>query len=472
MNIQFGTDGWRAIIGREFTTANVARIASGTALWALKQQDKDAIVVGHDCRFAGELFAGTTARVLTAHGIKVYMADGFVSAPMISMAARDLGCILGVFITASHNPPLYNGYKLKGHYGGPLLEQQVREVETFIPDTYEGDINHEGFEQEQKDGLFESVDLETMYCDYLEGKFDLDAMRNSGMKFAFDAMYGSGQNVMRRLFPDIMLVHCERQPLFGGIAPEPLAKNLQAFSQLIREDGHIDCGLAVDGDADRTALMDGMGNYIDSHHVILLLIQYLHHHKGYEGKVATGFSSTVKIGTLCKHYGIPLDVVKIGFKHICGIMLNEQVIVGGEESGGIAVAGHLPERDGIFNGLLIWEAMVKTGKTLRELIREIYDITGSFAFERSDLRVSKDDKRRILKNCKDGTYQSFGPYQVIKTEDLDGYKFYLSDSRWFMIRASGTEPLLRTYAEGEDQDTALHILKSGYKTLFPDGATS
>ncbi len=468
MDIKFGTDGWRAIIAREFTTANVARIAAGTALWALNKKKSPAIVVGHDCRFAGELFAGTVARVLTNHGVKVYMANGFVSAPMVSMATKNLGCTLGVFITASHNPPLYNGYKLKGHYGGPLLEREIGEVEAMIPRSYEGDISHEIFDREITNGLFEYVDLESMYCKYLENKFDIESIRKSGLRFAFDAMYGSGQNVMRNLFPDIKLLHCERQPLFGGIPPEPLAKNLKEFSDLIRQDGKIDCGLAVDGDADRTALLDDKGNYIDSHHVILLLIQYLHNYKKITGKVATGFSSTVKIGALCKHYNIPLDVVQIGFKHICGIMLEEQVIVGGEESGGIAVAGHIPERDGIFNGLLIWEAMVKTGKSLRELIDEIYAITGHFAFERSDLILTEKDKQRILKNCRDEVYSAFGPYKVIRTETLDGFKYYFSDNQWLMIRASGTEPLLRTYAEGEDRETALHILKNGYDTLLND----
>ncbi|TVR41495.1 MAG: phosphoglucomutase/phosphomannomutase family protein [Bacteroidia bacterium] len=464
--IKFGTDGWRAIIAKDFTTGNVARIAEGTALWALKQDDSPTIMLGHDCRFGGELFTETVAKVLTRHGIKVFMAGSFVTAPMISMGTRDTGSVLGVFITASHNPPLYNGYKLKGHYGGPLLEEQVLEVEALIPDRYTEDPDQVRLDTLQKEGLLEYIDLESAYCEYLEQRFDLDAIRNSGMGFAFDAMYGSGQNVMRRLFPDIMLLHCERQPLFDGIPPEPLARNLKAFSEAIRLNGRIDCGLAVDGDADRTALMDNRGRYIDSHHVILLLIQYLHHYKKKTGKVATGFSSSVKIHKLCEIYGIPLEVVKIGFKHICGIMLEEEVLVGGEESGGIAVSGHIPERDGIYNGLIIWEAMVKTGKTLTELIDEIYTLTGSFAFERSDLTISKEDKERITDNCKHDKYRRFGKYIVQKQETLDGFKYYFSDSQWLMIRPSGTEPVLRTYAEGKDRDEALDILKAGYETIM------
>ncbi len=464
--IKFGTDGWRAIIAREFTTANVARIAQGTAAWALKNNPEASVVVGHDCRFGGELFAETVARVLAMNKVRVIMATTFVTAPMVSMATRGQGATLGVFITASHNPPMYNGYKLKGSYGGPLMDHQVREVEALIPGRCPEYDNDMPLGDIREQGLLEFADLEGMYCRFLEEQFDLGALRNSGLQFAFDAMYGSGQNVMRRLFPDIALLHCERQPLFDGIPPEPLARNLRSFSKLISESGQIDCGLAVDGDADRTALMDNQGNYIDSHHVILLLIHYLHRYKKKTGRVVMGFSSSVKINKLCQAYGIPLETVKIGFKHICRIMLSEEVLVGGEESGGIAVGGQLPERDGILNGLLIWEAMLHTGKSLRGLIEEIYAITGPFAFERADLSISQKDKDRIVKNCREGAYDRFGKYVVKRTETLDGYKYYFSDSQWLMIRPSGTEPVLRTYAEGATPREASQILKAGHQTLL------
>lgn len=464
--IKFGTDGWRAIIAKEFTVDNVARIAAGTAAWALKQAKQPSVVLGHDCRFGGELFVETVAKVLSQYQIKVYLASTFVSAPMISMGTLRTGSVLGVFITASHNPPLYNGYKLKGSYGGPLLEEQILEVESMIPDQYAGNLDDINTGELRKQGMLEDIDLESMYCNYLEERFDLDAIRNANMHFAFDAMYGSGQGVMQRLFPGILLMHCQRQPLFDGIPPEPLAKNLKAFSDAIVAAGNIDCGLAVDGDADRTALMDGKGQYIDSHHVMLLLIHYLHQVKQRRGKVAAGFSSSVKIKTLCEAFNIPLDIVKIGFKHICGIMLKEEVLMGGEESGGIAVAGHLPERDGIYNGLLIWEAMVKTGKTLTELIDQVYAITGAFAFERADLKISPGDKERIVENCKKNTYRQFGKYVVQKTENLDGFKYYFSDSQWLMIRPSGTEPLLRTYAEGKTREEALDMLRACYQTIM------
>ncbi|MDX9942161.1 MAG: hypothetical protein RBS53_08060 [Bacteroidales bacterium] len=464
--IKFGTDGWRAVIAKDFTTDNVARVAKATARWALNRQADPAVVVGHDCRFGGELFARVTAKVLASHDIKVYLATDFVSTPMISLGVLKHKAFLGVVITASHNPPEYNGYKLKGHFGGPLLEEDIREVETFLPETNTIELDDISLEALVDKGLVEYVDLETMYCNYLEEKFDLNAIRASHWNFAFDAMYGSGQNVMRRLFPDITLLHCERQPLFDGIPPEPLLRNLEEFSEVIRLSQNIDCGLAVDGDADRIALFDDKGNYIDSHHVILLLIHYLNHYKKLNGKVATGFSSTVKINKLCDAYSLPLEIVKIGFKHIAGLMLEENILVGGEESGGIAVTGHIPERDGIFNGLVIWEAMVNTGKSLREFINEVYAITGSFAFERSDLKLDEPDKERIVENCEKKMYAEFGPWKVLHEENLDGFKYYFSDSQWFMIRPSGTEPVLRTYAEGHTREEALAILQAGYETIM------
>jgi phosphomannomutase len=466
MNIKFGTDGWRAVIAKEFTVENVARVSEAVAKWLLQKKDNPAVIIGHDCRFAGELFTETVAKVMAINNIKVFMAEGFVSTPMISLGVLKYECDLGIVITASHNPPEYNGYKLKGSYGGPLLEKEIHEVEELIPEKFNTDLDEIRIEELVKQGRVEITDLETYYCNYLEEKFDLDAIRNSDLEFAFDAMYGSGQNVMRRLFPNITLMHCERQPLFDGIPPEPLHRNLREFSEMIKLAENIDCGLAVDGDADRIALYDHKGNYVDSHHTMLLLIHYLYKYKKQNGKVATGFSSTVKINKLCKEYDLPLEIVKIGFKHICELMLTEDILMGGEESGGIAVAGHIPERDGIYNGIIIWEAMVKTGKSLRELIQEIYDITGGFAFERRDLKIPQEDKERIVENCKNNVYKNFGPYKVEKVETLDGFKYYFNDHEWLMIRPSGTEPVLRTYSESASQEKAIEILDYGYDTIM------
>lgn len=470
MKIKFGTDGWRATIAKEFTVDNVARITSGVAQWmhnnSVNLAGKEGVVVGHDCRFAGELFAETVAKVLINNGIKVYLAKGFVSTPMISFGTVQMNACLGIIITASHNPPADNGYKLKGHYGGPLLPENVTEIEALIPESNEINVDEISFEKAKKDGLLKYLSLETMYCDHVEKNFDLDAIRNSKMNFAYDAMYGAGQNVMKRLLPEAILFRCEHNPTFYGIAPEPILKNLLAYSDFIKKIGDIDIGLATDGDADRIGLMDGKGNFVDSHHIMLLLIHYLCKYKGMKGKVATGFSSTVKIKTLCDYYGLPLDIVPIGFKYICGIMIKEDVLMGGEESGGIAIKGHIPERDGIWIGLTLLEFMAKSGKTLEGLIEEVYEIVGEFAFERIDLRLPEKQKSEIVKNCEAGIYKNFGEYKIKRVDTMDGFKYILNDYEWVMIRPSGTEPVLRTYSESNSSEHAKDILKATHEAIL------
>lgn len=460
LEIKFGTDGWRAAIAKEFTVENVARIAQGTANWVAEQKLPLVAVVGHDCRFGGPMFAETVAKVFLQNGFEVHLAEGPVTTPMVSLGAKELNTGIGVIITASHNPPTDNGFKLKGNHGGPLLEADVKAVEKHIPDSYDFELDAIDLDSYRETGKLKTAELEDLFVAKVEANFDLDTIRNSGLEFAYDAMYGSGQFVMRRLFPEITFVHCEHNPLFDGTPPEPILKNLGEFQEIIKLSGDIDCGLANDGDADRIALFDGEGNYVDSHHILLLLIHYLHKVKGWSGKVGTGFSSTVKINHMCEKYGLELEVVKIGFKHLCGIMITEDVLVGGEESGGIAVKGHIPERDGIWNGLVVWEFMAKSGKSLRELIQEVYDEVGEFAFERNDLRIPQKLKEEIVAKCAAGEFDHFGKYKVQKIDDLDGWKYWLSDHEWVMIRPSGTEPVLRTYAEAKTREDALAILEA------------
>ncbi len=466
--IKFGTDGWRAIIAKDFTVENVTRVAEATADWLLKQKKNPSVTVGHDCRFGGKLFAETVAKVMGVKGVKIFLADGFVSTPMISMGTLMYKCDVGIIITASHNPPSYNGFKLKGSYGGPLTPSNVQEIEDIIKEKLTVDTEKISLKELTEKGLIQMVDLETDYVKHVEKNFDLDAIRKSSMNFAYDAMYGSGQNVIKRLFPDITMLHCDDNPGFHGQAPEPIHKNLIEFSELIKKSGKIDCGLVTDGDADRIGLYDNEGNFVDSHHIILLLIHYLHKYKGMSGKVCTAFSTTPKVEKLCKYYGLECETVKIGFKYICEIMIHEDVLLGGEESGGIAIKGHLPERDGIWMGLVIWEFMAKSGKTLTELMKEVDDIVGAFAFERSDLNLTEDVKNKIVSNTAHGVYKNFGKYVVKRVEDLDGYKYFFDDENreWLLIRASGTEPVLRTYAESSSRENAFSILKAAEETLL------
>ena len=464
--IKFGTDGWRAIIAKEYTVDNVARVAKGTAEWLKKNTENPSVVIGHDCRFGGKMFAETTAKILAVNNIKVYLAKSFVSTPMVSLGTVRLSASLGVVITASHNPPAYNGFKLKGSYGGPLLPKNVQEVEELIPEINQTDLDAINIDTLIEENKVELVDLEEMYIQHVEANFDLDAIRNSNMNFAYDGMYGAGQNVMRKLLPDITFLHCEDNPGFEGTAPEPIHRNLQEFSELIKlSDGEINCGLATDGDADRIGLYDSNGNFVDSHHLILLLIKYLVEEKGFSGKVVTAFSVSPKIKKICDHFELEHEVVKIGFKYVAEIMLKYDVLLGGEESGGIAVKGHIPERDGVWMGLIIWEYMVKSGKSLEDLIAEVYEIVGSFSFERIDLHLTEEKKNTIMENCKNGAYSNFGNYAVTNIESVDGYKYFFDHDQWIMIRPSGTEPVLRTYAESSSSEKAFDILKTVHKAF-------
>jgi phosphomannomutase len=458
--IKFGTDGWRAIIAEHYTVENVARVSFATGLWLKQNFENPAVIIGHDCRFAGELFVETTAKVLLSQGIEVKMATGFVSTPMISLAAKEYDCSVGIIITASHNPPSYNGFKLKAFYGGPLSPEKVQEIEDIIPDENPVDLAAIDLS-----GKIEIKDIETLYVNHIAKNFDLDAIRNSGMNLAFDAMYGSGQNVLKRILPNTHMLHCEHNPSFYGQAPEPIAKNLKELEAFIKERGNIDCALVVDGDADRIGLYNGKGEFIDSHHIILLLIHYLVKYKQMTGKVVTAFSATPRVGVMADHYNLESDIVKIGFKYIAGMMVTEDVLLGGEESGGIAVKGHIPERDGIWMGLIIWEFMAKSGKTLDELIAEVYEIVGPFQFERNDLHITEELKQKIVANCKNNAYTSFGKYTVKSVGTIDGWKFFFDENRWLMIRASGTEPVLRTYAEAPTLDEVREILKACEETI-------
>lgn len=459
--IQFGTDGWRAVIAREYTFRNVARLSSAVAKWAKQKEEKPKIVIGYDCRFSGKLFAEMAARVFVYHEIQVFLSPSFVSTPAVALAARDMDCVCGVVITASHNPPSYNGYKLKGNFGGPMQEKDLKEIESLIPDELDFDPDHISLESD----FCSIADLEERYLEAIRKRFDIAAMRSSGLNIAVDTMFGSGQNVWRKLFPEATLVHAEVNPTFNGVSPEPVLKNLAEFRDYLKGHDGYDLGIANDGDADRIALFDGKGNYIDSHHIILLLTHYLAGYKKMNGKVVTAFSSVSKIADLCKYYQLPLDIVKIGFKHASKIMIAEEVMLAGEESGGIALNDHVPERDGIWSALTIMEFMLNEKKSIGELIDEVYTLVGSFHYQRKDLRIPQNKKEEIVSKCKNNEYKRFGDFEVQKVETLDGFKYWLSDDSWVMIRPSGTEPVLRVYVQGTGEQNGNKILESTLQTL-------
>lgn len=460
--IKFGTDGWRAIIAQDYTVENVKRVAEATALW-LKKNGGSKVVIGHDCRFGGQLFAETATKVLLAHGIKVHLAKGFVSTPMVSLGVVKTKADLGVVITASHNPPSYNGYKLKSKLGGPMVPVNIAEVEAALPE--QCTIELPDLSQMLEEGMLNYIDLESIYIKHVEEKFDLESIRKADFKVAYDAMYGAGQRAMQAILPDAVLLHCDDDPSFKGQAPEPIHRNLGELSETIKNDSSITVGIANDGDADRIGMYDEDGKFVDSHHILLLLLLYMHKYKGESGKVVITFSVTNKMKKLAALYGLECEVTKIGFKYIAEIMTKEDVVVGGEESGGLAVKGHIPERDGIWIGLLILEFMAKTGKSIKELIQEVYDLVGSFSYDRDDLHLKEEEKQAIITNCKESKYTKFGKFNIESVETIDGFKFNLGNDSWVMIRPSGTEPVLRVYAQAPTPEEVREVLNATHTAL-------
>lgn len=455
--IKFGTDGWREIIAHNYTVENVKRVAHATAKWAKTLNKGNKMVVGFDCRFGGRMFAENTAKVLADNGFEVHMSPSFVSTPMVSLANVKLGAAAGIIITASHNPASYNGFKIKADFGGPALPEEISKIESLIED--QAPIGGKSFEEHVEEKNIQYSDFESLYEKHVRSNFNVELI-GSNPTMAYDAMYGAGQNVIRTLLPNAALINCEHNPGFNNIAPEPILKNLAELSFRIHSDEELKSGLATDGDADRIGFFGANGQFVDSHHIILLLMKYLKEVKGMTGKVVKSFSVSNKIQLMAEKLGLETITTKVGFKYICKYMVEDDVLIGAEESGGIAIKGHVPERDGIWIGMVLWQYMAETGKTVEELIQEVYDMVGPFAVERYDLHVTDDLKSQIISNCSNGTYTEFGPYKVENTEDLDGFKYHLNDGQWVMIRPSGTEPVLRVYAESTDTDAAIQILET------------
>lgn len=454
--IKFGTDGWRAIIADDYTVENVSRVAEATGKWMVSKGFVSA-VIGYDCRFGGEMFAKVSAAILAECGIRVILSDSFVSTPMVSLGVVKEKADMGIVITASHNPPSYNGFKLKSAYGGPTIPSQIAEVEAMIPE--KAGMDHSSYEAHFSSGKIRKADLQTMYEQHVRDHFDMDAIRRSGYRFAYDSMYGAGQEVMYRLFPEMIHLHRDYNPSFHGQAPEPIDRNLSELAEIVADNPTLMLGIAHDGDADRIGMFDENGHFVDSHRILLLLLRYLFEYKKLTGKVVVTFSVTDKMETLARHYGLDFEVTRIGFKYIAEIMTTESVLVGGEESGGLAVAGHIPERDGVWNAMVILEYMALTGKKLTELLGSLYDIVGAFAYDRDDLHLTEQLKQSVIDRCKHSSISQIGEFTVDRMEDLDGFKFFLNDGLgWVMIRPSGTEPVLRVYAQGPDAESVRRIL--------------
>jgi phosphomannomutase len=352
MPIKFGTDGWRAIIAEGYTFENLTRVARATARWLYATYGATvSVVIGHDTRFMGRAFAEHVACVLASHGVRVRFAETFVTTPAVSWATLEYGANAGIVITASHNPPHYNGYKLKADFGGPADPAMVAAVEAELANLDSDAPEIRPFAALSEEGVIESFDLSAAYLDLLRERLDIEAIQQSDFIIAHDAMFGAGQGVVSALLGSdhVIELHSEVNPGFHGQAPEPIERNLSELSALVVREGCA-VGLANDGDADRIGMVDERGRFVTSHEILALLVKYLHEERGLRGAIVKTFSTTHLLNKMAAAYGLPIETLPIGFKYIAPKMVEQDVLVGGEESGGIAVKGHLPERDGIYIG--------------------------------------------------------------------------------------------------------------------------
>lgn len=463
--IVFGTDGWRGEIARDFTFENLHKVALATVNY-LKQSKKPntSVVIGYDTRFLSKEFAHEIALIFTSNGIIVHLTNTFASTPMVSFHTKQKGSDIGIVITASHNPPIYNGYKIKGRFGGPAPPEEVQKVEAelqnikrvpkfkFKPwDTYVGNR------------LIRPFDAREPYIRYIKKKIDIDLIRSKNFKILFDPMYGAGQGILKLLIPNITEIHNEINPSFGELHhPEPVPENLHTLFDLMKT-GKYDIGIATDGDADRLGVVDHEGNFVDSHRVFMILLKYLYEVRGKKGAVAKTVSLTSMVDKYCEKNNIPLFETPVGFKHIAKLMNEHKILIGGEESGGLGTIIHIPERDGIFNALLLLEVMATRKMSLKELSDELDKEFGPHRYWRRDVRVSEQEKRALLRACAKGPIK-IGKYIVNKIDTKDGYKFYFDDA-WLLIRPSGTEPLIRFYAEASSMSIVNELLESAMKLL-------
>ncbi len=460
-SIKFGTDGWRAVIADDFTFANLDRVALATARYFKKHRKiRNGIVIGYDARFMSREFAERSAQVLAENGIKVKLAATIVSTPMVSLLTKLDNAAGGIVITASHNPAKYNGFKIKGDFGGPAHPEMIAKVEADLAKVMK--LKSVPAPKFSIDQLVEKkkvarIDMRQRYLIDLATKIDLNRIKNSGIKIIYDVMYGAGQGVLDEVLPGIRQIHHTFNPSFAGVNPEPLASNLTELMQTISAGGY-DIGIATDGDADRIGAVDEKGKFVDSHRIFSLLLKYLYEQKGLRGDVVKSFSVTQMVDDQCKKYGLQMLETPIGFKYICRMMTERDVLIGGEESGGLGVKGHIPERDGIFLGLMLCEIMAVRGKKLSELVQELMDEFGQHEFKRIDLHITEREKISIMRKYQKGI-KEIGGYRVTGRKDTDGFKFFV-EGGWVLVRASGTEPLIRFYAEGSSVTMVDQLLQA------------
>lgn len=460
-DIKFGTDGWRGVIADDYTFENVRRVAGAVAAYILKNEDPArGVVIGYDTRFGSRRFAEASAQVIARAGIPVKLANDYTPTPALSYAVKNLGAAGGVMITSSHNPWNWNGVKFKATYGGSATPAIIGQIEAEVS---------AGAMPKGAPAKIEEVDFKPAYVAAITRFADLDKIAKAGFKFAIDCMYGAGRNVLSDIFQQRGIAHVqirsEVNPLFPGINPEPIEPHVRMLQETVVKEG-CHAGFVTDGDADRIGAAAEDGSFVDSHKVYSVLLQWLLTRKDWPGDVVRAFNTTRMLDRIAARHGRKLIECGIGFKYICDLMMERQILVGGEESGGIGIQRHLPERDGLLNSLLLANVMADEGKSLGQLVAALQKEYGPHYYSRRDLTVSNDVKEAAIARAADRGTTALGRFKILRKENLDGIKFFLDApirnhgaEAWLLLRSSGTEPLMRIYSEASSPELVQELLE-------------
>ena len=462
--IKFGTDGWRAVIAADFTFANVARVAQAAAdYWTANpvRATEKKVIVGYDRRFLSDAFGRCAAEVIAGNGFQVILTSEPTPTPSVSFAVKDQDAVGGVMITASHNPPVFNGFKLKSDYGGSSDPDTCKAVESFLD---RSSVRTIPLADAVKRGRIEVRDVRPAHYAALKRLVDFKRIAASKLRFAHDALFGVGAGCFEQLLAGttckVTTLNGEHDPFFGGINPEPIERNYARSQKFLRRHPHDIC-LVTDGDADRVGGMDGRGNYLSTHRIICLLLRHLIVNRQGRGRVVKALTTTSMVDKMCAAYGLMLTETGVGFNYVCAEMLKGDVLLGVEESGGIGFQGHIPERDGILAGLMLLEMLaierVPVGKLIAKLVRQF----GPHEYGRVDTHYPLEKRAALMEFLKNRPPSKLVRSPLAEVKSYDGVKFIASDTSWLMLRGSGTEPILRIYAEARSQADVRKLLKLG-----------
>ncbi|MBI2850752.1 MAG: phosphoglucomutase/phosphomannomutase family protein [Chloroflexi bacterium] len=464
--IKFGTDGWRAVIAEDFTFDNVRVCAQAVADYLKQAKLADrGLIIGYDTRFASEDFAAACAEVVAANGIKVWLASKAVPTPVISYGVTAQKAGGAIIITASHNPAPYNGFKYKTQDGAGAPDEVTAAIEKNIARILNNrKIERLPLAQALKQGSVEYLDLDPVYNKQIAKLVDLPSLRTAKLKVVIDSMHGAGAGYFKAFLGggniELIEINGERNPLFPGIRPEPITANLNKLSATIREQKAA-VGIATDGDADRVGIMDEKGTFVTQLQVLSLLSLYLLEVRGERGIIVKTITASSMLYRLGEIFNVPVRETPVGFKYIAPIMMNENALIGGEESGGFGFRGHAPERDGILAGLYFLDLMVKTGKTPSQLIDYLYSKVGPHHYERVDIEFPASERQAIVDRVKGKRSGEIAGIKIDRVDTGDGFRFMLADNSWLLVRFSGTEPLLRIYAETSTPAGVITLLEAG-----------